>query len=127
LKNTFHLSERGLGLCMSASSACNAAVNGLLLAPAAALLGGGLRVVSTSVLSLALLALLQAAAAPGPAGAEAPAGALPAYLALLFAQAVFQFVLSTAITGESTARVRAEERGTLLGLEHSLFAAGEAD
>ena len=33
---------------------------------------------------------------------------------------VFQYILSTTLTGESTSRVEAAEKGTLLGLEHRL-------
>jgi len=36
---------------------------------------------------------------------------------------LFQYVLSTTITGESTALVGSSAKGTLLGLEHSMFAA----
>jgi fucose permease len=50
-------------------------------------------------------------------------GGLYEFLVLTFILSMFQYVLSTTITGESTAIVKPTEKGTLLGLEHALFAA----
>lgn len=36
---------------------------------------------------------------------------------------VFQYVLATSVTAETTGRVADNHKGTLLGVEHSLFAA----
>jgi predicted MFS family arabinose efflux permease len=45
------------------------------------------------------------------------------YLLTSFVLSIIQYVLATTTTGESTSRVQNNEKGTLLGLEHSLFAA----
>jgi len=50
----------------------------------------------------------------------------PVFVQFLFVTillSVFQYVLGTTITGVSTSRVDASSKGTLLGLEHCLFAA----
>ena len=46
-----------------------------------------------------------------------------AYLGLSFILSMFQYALGTTLTSESTSRVPDDSKGTLLGLEHSLFAA----
>ncbi len=45
---------------------------------------------------------------------------MPLFIASSFGLSVIQYVLATTLTGESTARVNASSRGTLLGIEHSL-------
>ena len=48
---------------------------------------------------------------------------MPLFIASSFCLSVIQYVLATTLTGESTARVEASSRGTLLGIEHSLCVA----
>jgi hypothetical protein len=45
------------------------------------------------------------------------------FITVTFLLSLFQYVLSTTITGESMGRVADREKGTLLGMEHALFAA----
>lgn len=124
IKNEFKLGEKGLGLSMSAMSACNAVVNGFLLAPIVKLLGSDLRtVISVCLAAMTVLAFIQAGLALPVVALVSPEGGLYQFLGTTFALSVFQYVLATTITGESTGRVDPNAKGTLLGLEHSLFAA----
>jgi hypothetical protein len=126
LKNTYGLDEKGLGFSMSLMSACNAIVNGLFLAPIVGLAGGDLRTVISVCLSCMCVASATQAVAALPAFvASSPVfgSGFYEYLSLAFLLSMLQYVLGTTITGESTARVGPLAKGTLLGLEHSLFAA----
>ena len=126
LKNTYGLDEKGLGFSMSLMSGCNAIVNGLFLAPIVGLAGGDLKtVIGACLSSMCVVSAMQAIAAMPSFVALTPlAGAgFYEYMSLTFLLSIVQYVLSTTITGESTARVGPHAKGTLLGLEHSLFAA----
>lgn len=126
LKNIYHLNEQNLGLVMSAMSACNAVVNGLFLAPIVAVLGNGslIDVIKYCVLAMSILSFTQAfMGVDNVISVISYTNGLLEYVVLLFVLSVLQFVLSTTITSESTSRVNSDEKGTLLGLEHSLFAA----
>ena len=140
LKNVFHLSEQSLGLAIASNSAFNGIVNGLFLAPLVAHSGGDLIKVITLCLvlmtSLALTLsavslpsfsiLFQFLSAPSSGAASelsnSGSNSLYAYLGLTFTLSIFQYALSTTITGESTSLVKKAQKGTLLGVEHSFFA-----
>lgn len=123
LKNTYGYKEAALGTTMSYMSGLNAIFTGLFLTPFMELLGGKLTsVVSSSLLGMTLFFVLQAAGAL-PAMTPWVGDGLYLYLVTSFVLTVFQYTLSPVITGESTVRVDQNEKGTLLGLEHSLFAA----
>ena len=125
LKGTFSMREQQLGLTMSFLSGVNALVNGFLLGPVSRYFGGDLlSVIYRCVAALSVLCLAQAALAPAAstvAGQGTPAS-LYCYLATTFGMTICAYVLSTNATSESTSRVPASLRGTLLGVEHSLFA-----
>mmetsp|Transcript_6468 Transcript_6468/g.10886 ORF Transcript_6468/g.10886 Transcript_6468/m.10886 type:complete len:448 (+) Transcript_6468:95-1438(+) len=125
LKNTYGMGEKELGFSMSIMSACNAVVNGLFLGPIVGLAGGDLKIViGVCVASMCAVSAMQSCAALPAAVAFSPAGSggMYEYLGLSFVLSMFQYVLSTTITGESTARVGPAAKGTLLGIEHALFA-----
>lgn len=126
LKNNYGLDEKALGFSMSLMSAFNAVVNGAFLGPIVGLAGGDLKIViSVCISSMCVASAMQAVAALPSVMALSPfAGAgFYEYLSLSFLLSMMQYVLGTTITGESTARVGPLAKGTLLGLEHSLFAA----
>mmetsp|Transcript_17894 Transcript_17894/g.36136 ORF Transcript_17894/g.36136 Transcript_17894/m.36136 type:complete len:431 (-) Transcript_17894:44-1336(-) len=126
LKNNYGLDEKGLGFSMSLMSMCNAFVNGVMLSPIVGLAGGDLKtVISVCLSSMCVASALQAAAAMPSFVALSPiiGHGFYEYLSLAFILSMMQYVLGTTITGESTARVGPLAKGTLLGLEHSLFAA----
>jgi MFS family permease len=126
LKNNYGLDEKQLGFSMSLMSAFNAVVNGLFLAPIVGMAGGDLRtVIGVCISSMCVASAVQAAAAlPSVVTmSPVPGSGFFEYLGLAFALSMMQYVLGTTITGESTARVGPLAKGTLLGLEHSLFAA----
>ena len=126
VKNNYGLDEKSLGFCMSLMSFCNAIVSGVLLAPIVGLAGGDLRtVISVCISSSCVFSALQAGAAlPGVLVLSPfPGSGLYEYIALALLLSIFQYVLATTITGESTARVGPLAKGTLIGLEHSMFAA----
>jgi hypothetical protein len=127
LKNTYGMDERALGFTMSAMSFCNAIVNGLFLAPIIGLAHGDLKlVISVCIACGCVLSGIQATVAHPALSLFSPfaaAGGLYEFIALTFVLSMFQYVLGTTITGESTARVGPLAKGTLIGLEHSMFAA----
>lgn len=124
LKNNFGLNEKGLGLSMSIMSAVNAVVSGVFLEPIVKLMGSDLRnVISYCIFAMIALSALQAGLALPAVAVGTPGNGLYFYLGTTYVLSIFQYILATTITGESTARVGPNAKGTLLGLEHSLFAA----
>lgn len=133
LKNIFQLNEQSLGLAIAANSAFNGVVNGLFLAPMVAYTGGDLlRVITLCLFFMTTLALtLSAVAIPTLSPFTlSPLSAIPSlgnkglhgYLTFTFILSIFQYALSTTITGQSTSMVKKTQKGTLLGVEHSFFA-----
>lgn len=124
LKDIYGLNEQSMGLAMSAMSGFNGVVNGLFLGPIVTFLGGKLtNVISVCIASMALLSFVLSAVALPTIAAMSPFGGIVEFLGFTFLLSIFQYTLSTTITSESTTRVKPTEKGTLLGLEHTLFAA----
>ena len=123
LKNTYALNEKNVGLSMSALSGFNALVNGSLLGHITSLLGSKLlSVISNCMLILIGLSILQAALAAPIIEQYIPGDGLYTFMISTAILSVFQYVIATSITSESTSRVDENSKGTLLGLEHCLFA-----
>ena len=130
LKNTFKLNEQNLGLAIAANSAFNGLVNGLLLAPLVAFSGGDLvRVIYLCLYSMATIAITLAAVFTTTLSdfvyslsIYSTNTSLFTYLSFIFLLSIFQYALSTTITGQSTSMVKKSQNGTLLGVEHSFFA-----
>lgn len=123
LKDTFHMSEQNLGFVMSAMSGMSAVVNGIFLSPLVACVGSLGLLCSVCFFSMSILTALQAVLAlPSFVALDTVSNGLYSYLGLAFVISMFQFVLGTILTSESTSRVSDDAKGTLLGLEHSLFA-----
>jgi MFS family permease len=124
LKNQFHFSEKALGLTMSISSFLNAIVNGIFLGHLVDLFHGELyRMILCCVMGMTFCSVLQAVFALPVFFQYFPTIGVYSFLIVTFLSTIFQFVLGTTITGESTSLVRNEHKGSLLGLEHALFAA----
>jgi OCT family organic cation transporter-like MFS transporter 18 len=129
LKNTYSLNESGVGYSMSVMSAFNGIVNGFLLEPAVRAIGGDLtRLISLCLTGMTIFTFIQAtlvlpSVAHSPLFSAIPGDGLYQFLLSSFLLSVIQYVLATTITGESTGRVSQSAKGTLLGLEHALFAA----
>lgn len=123
LKNQYSLQEQAMGYTMSLMSGFNAIVNGGLLGPIVVWAGGDmLWLIAITIVGMAVLSGGQAVAASDLFFGTSPHG-LYVFLTLTFLLSGLQYVLSTTITSESTSQVGSNEKGTLLGLEHSLFAA----
>jgi len=124
LKNTYQLNEKSVGLSMSALSGFNAVINGSLLGKITTLLGSKLlAVISNCMLLLIGLSIVQATLAAPTVEQHIPGNGLYTFMASTAVLSVFQYVIATSITSESTSRVDENSKGTLLGLEHCLFAA----
>jgi len=124
LKDVYAFDEQHLGFAMSFLSGLNSVINALFIGPYVAFLGGQL----VTVIKVSLLGLLTASLCQGFAsfvdvqrmiGENA---ALASYIGTSLVLSCFQYLLSTTITAETTGRVAPDAKGTLLGLEHSLFA-----
>jgi len=128
LKNQLNFSEADLGLFLSCEFAFGGFANGFLLGPVTALLGGKSEsVVKNCILCMALgysgLALLQAEML-GLVVTAAPALAQTySFVGITMILSIFRYSLSTSITAESTHIVPENLKGTLMGIEHSTFAA----
>jgi MFS family permease len=125
LKDIYHLKEKSLGFTLSVMSAFNAVVNGLFLGPIVNWFGGNLLfLIEFCIFLMTLLSVIQALIAMKFISIYMSfTFELYEYLILSFLLSMIQYVLSTSITSESTTRVGDNAKGTLLGLEHSLFAA----
>jgi predicted MFS family arabinose efflux permease len=125
LKNSFAMREQDLGLTYSGFSALNAVINGLLLQPISKYFDGNLLTVIHVCLGFCLSAcILQAICAqPWIEASSIYNSGQGEYLLTTFIWTISSFVMSTMSTSESTSRVDKDFRGTLLGIEHSLFAA----
>lgn len=124
LKNTFAFNETALGMAMSSLSVVNALANGILLGPFVQFLGGKtLVIITTCLFTMIVFFGLQAVVAMEPCLSILPGAGLYGFMLTSYIITIFQFILSPALTNESTALVAHHEKGTLLGLEHSLFAA----
>lgn len=130
LKDTYSFKESDMGFFMSGMAAMNALVNGLLLAPIITLLGGdltravGLCLLSTMIwFGLQALSTYPATLATLNAVSGLNSNGMFFFVATTLITTLIQYVLATTLTGASTGRVADHEKGTLLGLEHSMFAA----
>jgi MFS family permease len=124
LKDIYALNEQSLGFIMSFMSAFNAVVNGVFLGPIVTLAGGDLNFIIVFCMgAMAVASIAQSVTALNVVTQWSSSSGFYEYVALSVILSIFQFLLSTSITGESTTRVGANGKGTLLGLEHALFAA----
>lgn len=124
LKDKYDINEKGLGLIMSISSAFNAVVSGLFLGPLTHWLGGDLcYVIFNCLLAMTLLSGIQGFVTLDSVAVGSPGNGMYYFVGVGYIISIFQYVLATTITSESTSRVGPNAKGTLLGLEHSLFAA----
>lgn len=130
---------------MSLSSVLNTILSGFLLGPIIKNVfhGSTLSAISTSLFYMSVLSLLLAVFTYTPvstiignmlpfniwdpyftSSAHSSANnGLYTYIIMSYGLSIYQFILSNTLTSESTQRVCDNEKGTLLGLEHSLFAA----
>jgi hypothetical protein len=122
LKDIYHMREAALGITMSVMSAYNGFINGFLLGPALNLLGGNaLALIGYCILTMCILSAVQAVFGLPSIAVMTFGDGMYAFIGLSFLLSMAQYVLATTITSESTTRVDANAKGTLIGLEHALF------
>ena len=123
IKNVYKLNEVYLGYIMSSMSLVNAVVNGILLGYVTRFFGSNvIKLIETSILAMTGLFFFQGYISSPSAIAVSSSNGLYEFIGSILALTIFQSMLSTAITGESTGRVPNTAKGTLVGIEHSLFA-----
>ena len=124
LKDIFALNEYQLGLTMSVNAIFSALVSALALGPLISLAKGDLRtVVSASLAGLVISFTVQTLLAFNSLGSLFSfSGGFYEYYASSLVIVMLQFVLSNALTAECTQSVEESSIGTVIGLEHSLFA-----
>lgn len=99
-------------------------VNGLLIGYLLGFFDNLLSVVTVCVTSMAALYAAQSVLAlPAVNTVFFSSSGVIEFFVTSLVLSVFQYLMATTITGESTARVDPNSKGTLLGLEHSLWAA----
>lgn len=109
---------------MSVMSAFNALVNGVLLAPITQYFKNNfLALIKSCLLWMFVFYGVQFLCSSSTFGEpfEFISGYYP-FIATCVILSMFQYVLATVITSESTTQVEEDSKGTLIGLEHSLFA-----
>jgi len=110
--------ERELGLVMSSMRVGNAVTNGFMLQFVTKLMRGVSGVISLCLATPVVLYLMVAGA--GSSFFDIPV--LYVYAGATFILTIFQYILGTSLTAESTGRLQSHERGTQLGIEHASFA-----
>lgn len=128
LKNEFYFNHIHLGYFMSISSCVSAVSDGVLTGPLVIALGADLSRVQTSCIAiLVCLYIAQAILTSASFGLFwekiSYYSTLISYVSTYFMILVFRHILSSTMTGLTTGCVRADEKGTLLGLENALYAA----
>lgn len=125
LKNELGCNEAMLGMFMSAQFGFGGFANTFLLAPVTKLLGGDVTVVvQKCVLCMgggyAMIAVIYSTAGD----AVLPSGVIRQYpfICITMLLAIFQYCLGTCITANTTSIVPKHFQGTLMGIEHALFA-----
>ena len=123
LKNNYKLKEFEIGLIFSSQSVLNGFFAGFLLKPITTRLGGPLEAVQTCLIAMALCNIAQGFWAQGRESnhVETSFTGLYIYMTFAFFLSIFQYILAPSITAKSTEIVD-KAKGTLIGLEHSLFA-----
>jgi len=128
LKNEFGFDESSMGTLMSTQFAFGGFANGFLLAPLTQILGGDVdSVVKNCVLCLGGMYFVQSFIfSPYISTIISEeifqTQAVWVFVGLCFVNAVFQYSLGTSITADTTSVISTELTGTLMGLEHSIFA-----
>ena len=134
-----------IGYYMSFSSCINTVINGLFLGPVLVYYKSSTNAIHYSLLYMCILYCIQAiftipyissilftstitstttttSTIIDSANSSSSINSIELYIFIIttLILSVFQYILSTTLTGESTSRVEAAEKGTLLGLEHRL-------
>lgn len=128
LKDEYSFRHTDLGYFMSVSSCVSALSDGALTGPLVVALGSELSRVQTACISLLIgLYLAQAVLTSAIFGTLwltlSYYSTLISYMGTNLVILIFRHILSTTVTGQTTGRVSADEKGTLLGLENALYAA----
>lgn len=124
LKDQYEVDEKGLGFIMSVSSVINGVFSGFVLEPTTIWLGGNLcLVISNCLIAMTVLSGIQCVVSLDSFAALSPGQGMYYFVGMAYLISIFQYALATIITSESTTRVGPNAKGTLLGLEHALFAA----
>eukprot|EP00931_Biecheleriopsis_adriatica_P054447 TRINITY_DN32042_c0_g1_i1.p1 TRINITY_DN32042_c0_g1~~TRINITY_DN32042_c0_g1_i1.p1 ORF type:complete len:419 (+),score=84.58 TRINITY_DN32042_c0_g1_i1:66-1322(+) len=124
-KNDLGFDEAMMGSMMSGQFAFGGLANAFMLAPLSAFLGGKMdQVVRNCVLVMGIVyAIMAALFAPSLYIVEPSSTAMAAiYIGLSLFLSVFQFLLATSITAKTQTLVPKALLGSLMGLEHSIFA-----
>lgn len=130
LKDTLGFKEDDMGTFMSCQFAFGGFANAFLLAPLCKMMGGNLDIVVRNciffmALGFGVQAFLFAPAVGLLAALPLSVKQYP-LIGLTMGMAIFQYSLGTSITAETTSVVPSDYKGTLIGMEHSMFAVAYA-
>jgi hypothetical protein len=124
LKDIYRKDETFIGVCLATTTGVSALVNGLLLGSITESFGQNIdQLILYCVHASLVLCVIMAAFAWPAVSAVAPYNGIWIYVALTVALGIFQYMLATLSTSASTAKVERQEKGTLVGMEHSAHAA----
>lgn len=123
------IKEDGMGMVMSFQFAFGGFANAFLLAPLTEFMGGHVsKVVRNCVVVMGLGYVIQSivyseAGSAALFDSEAGGGSMMyPFIGMIMLLSIFQYSLGTAITAVTSSMVPKNMQGTLMGLEHSLFA-----
>ena len=126
LKDHFKLNEEESGIIYSTISFTNAVSNLFLLSPLINYFDNNYNIaIKSSLQIIGICSLLQGLCfivSESPPSSTTESIILFGYLGLSICYTVFQYLLATSITTDSTRRVKPSSTGLLLSIEHSLFA-----
>jgi hypothetical protein len=112
------MQEQELGFLMSGLRVTNAITNGAMLDWVTKLMNGVSGVIS---LCLSLPVIVHAAVALTQQQTFLDLPIMYVYAGATLFLTIFQYILGTSLTAESTGRLRKDQRGTELGIEHASF------
>jgi len=123
LKNDLGFDEAMMGTILSANFAFGGFANAFLLSPLTKMLGGHVNVVVRNCIAIMGAVYLIQAGVFAPGFQFLPMATMGwVYIAMGLFLSIFQFSLATSITADTTAIVPMTHTGTLMGIEHSMFA-----
>ena len=123
MKNELLFDEAMLGLFMSSQFAFGGFANAFLLGPVTSLMGGEVHlVVRNCIMLMSMLYLSLAAMFSVDSDLLSGNARQMVFIVITMVLAVFQYGLGTSITAETSSLIPKDIQGTLIGLEHSLFA-----
>lgn len=124
LKDIYLKDTQFIGMCLAVTTGCSATFNGLLLRKVTESFGENINhLILFCIHASIVLCIFMAVFALPPLVKASPYDGIWIYVCITILLGIFQYMLATCSTAASTAKVESNEKGTLVGMEHSAHAA----